>query len=258
MPLAVKFALAVRNQADRVIGNYLGESANHRTNGEELIVRHFAPLCTTFSDVGANEGSWTQLWLENSASEPRGALFEPLPALFARLAERFSTQNKLLLVNAAAGDAPGTMPFFVDETFSETSSLVGVARNHDSKRIEVSVCTLDERLTQLGFTEVNFVKIDAEGFDGRVLRGAQSMLATGSIKVLQFEYNSTWMAAGSTLTETLAYLEGFGYEVFLIRSDGLHRFNMAKWGEFFSFSNFLAIHKRAHFPIHNLLRASLI
>lgn len=254
---AVKLALLLRNQAECVIGYFLGESADHRSNGEELLAKTLAPSCGTFVDVGANTGEWTTMWLKYGQPHARGVLFEPIPALHQQLERRFGQNNGITVVNAAVGNVTGVLPFFIDETFNETSSLAAPADGHDVRRLSVPVCTLSETLPAMGFTEVDFLKIDAEGFDGRVLRGAQTLLASGSIRAIQFEYNSSWAAAGSTLTETLSFLRSYDYDTFLLRSDGLHPFNIAKYGEFFRYANFVAFKKNSGLPGRELLRSGL-
>lgn len=242
--LARKLALSVRNQAECILAYYLGESADQRVNGEELVARHFAPHCETFVDVGANAGAWTSMWLRFAPAACRGILFEPLPDMQKELLRLFEGSS-ITVLNAAAGDEEGTMPLAVDKTFSETSSLVAAVTDHQSVFCPTQVCRLDKVLLEHGMKQVDFLKVDAEGFDSRVLKGARDLISNGAIKTIQFEYNSMWAAAGSTLTETTAWLEQHGYKVFLLRSTGLHKLDWAVFGEFYRYSNFLAVSEEA-------------
>jgi FkbM family methyltransferase len=234
-------ALSLRNQANCILGCYLGETADQHFNGEELVARHFAPHCRTFVDVGANVGSWTKMWLCFAPSNSRGVLFEPLPDMQSQLLRLVEGKDTLSLVGMAVGDQEATMPLAIDQTFSETSSLAGHLQDHSITYHETKVCTLDGTLPEYGFTQVDFLKIDAEGFDGRVLKGASHLLTNQAIRTVQFEYNSMWAAAGSTLTEVTAWLGRLGYHVFLVKSDGLHTLDLAAIGEFYRYSNFLAV-----------------
>ena len=58
---------------------------------------------------------------------------------------------------------------------------------------------------------------------------------------VQFEYSHDWIPASSTLKAAMSYLESFGYEVCLLKSDGLYTLNYGWYGEYFQYSNFLAI-----------------
>jgi FkbM family methyltransferase len=48
--------------------------------------------------------------------------------------------------------------------------------------------TIDEYCREKGITKIDFLKIDAEGFDYKILIGAKEMLKRGKIKYIQFEY----------------------------------------------------------------------
>jgi hypothetical protein len=103
------------------------------------------------------------------------------------------------------------------------------------------VTTLDEELAARGIAEVDLLKIDAEGYDLHVLRGAERCLAARAVAVVQFEYNRPWLFARSTLGEALRLLEDHGYEVHLLRRDGLHAFDYDREREFFGYANFVAL-----------------
>lgn len=238
--LALRCALRLRNQANCVIGYYLGESSHQHLNGEELLAACLAPHCHSFVDVGANAGAWSEMWLKYAPPETKGLIFEPLPHLAEKLTQTFAPKAGISVVQAAAGDADGELPFFADENFDEVSSLVSKHIDSGPSSSTVPVLTLDSKLEARGWKSVDFLKIDAEGFDARVLHGASKLLETKAIKALQFEYNSMWAGAGSTLTATLSFLRGLEYSAYLIRSDGLHEFDLDTFGEYFRYSNFFA------------------
>jgi FkbM family methyltransferase len=57
----------------------------------------------------------------------------------------------------------------------------------------VPVTTLDEFVLQSALETVVMAKIDAEGLDALILRGAETALTRGVIEVVQFEYNWRWL-----------------------------------------------------------------
>ncbi len=85
------------------------------------------------------------------------------------------------------------------------------------------------------------LKIDAEGYDLRVLQGAKQLLRDQSIGVIQFEYNRPWAEAGSTLSAALKLLESCGYKVLLLKSTGLYNLDHSFYGECFYYANFVAV-----------------
>jgi FkbM family methyltransferase len=146
----------------------------------------------------------------------------------------------LTLVGCALGETPGEAEFFEEPTPTETSSLAAGLSRPGARRRRVPVSTLDAELARAGWPAVDWVKIDAEGFDLAVIRGAAQSLAAGRIRFLQFEYNTSWALGGFSLGEALQRLAAAGYTCRLVRGDGLHRVDYPRWRDFFGFAIFLA------------------
>jgi FkbM family methyltransferase len=232
---ALTFA-KIRNQASSVIGAYLGETANSYGNGEYAVVDLVAPLCRYFIDVGANRGEWTEYFLRSSSAS--GSLFEPSLAAFKVLTEKFRASG-ISIQCLAVGDYVGTALFVEEPNCGETSSIAIVHPPCGIPSREVSMCTLDAAFGNKDLM-IDYLKIDAEGYDFKVLLGANALLRQNRIRFIQFEYNSSWIAAGHSLKQCTTYLNDLGYEVFIIRSSGLHPFRYELWGDFFRYSNFFS------------------
>lgn len=238
---ATNLAVLVRNQARAVIRYHLGEDANYLLNGESWLAETIAPHCHTFVDIGANCGDWTAAVLRGAPSDCRGLLIDPARPAHQILLDRFKEHANLEILRAAASDRAGEAEFYEEPGAGETSSLVGSFCAKDAQRTTVPVTTLDDELQKRGWTHCDVLKIDAEGYDLHVLQGATRLLAGQHIGILQFEYNVPWAAAGSTLAAAFSLLEGYGYRVFLLRSTGLHPFDYPRYGEYFTYSNFVAV-----------------
>ncbi len=130
----------------------------------------------------------------------RGVLFEPSRFTFEILKEKLRDHaRQLSLVEAAVAEREGVLLFSEEPNAGETSSLLTSAASSGATKYQVKVTTLDIKLENLGFEHVDFLKIDAEGYDFPVLQGASSLLQENRIKALQFEYNSYWASSGNTL-----------------------------------------------------------
>src|SRR3954468_16629026 len=99
---------------------------------------------------------------------------------------------------------------------------------------------LDPEATRLGLDHIDLLKIDAEGYDLHVLRGAQRLLKEQRIDVIQFEYGEAWPYAGSTLSAAYQLLEGAGYQVFALKGEQLVKVDYQLYGEYFRYTNFVA------------------
>ncbi|HAN45689.1 MAG TPA: hypothetical protein DCQ32_03960 [Cyanobacteria bacterium UBA8156] len=240
-PLVVALVLKLRNQCHRIIQCRLEDTANSAVNGEERWIQSIAPHCQTFVDVGANVGHWSAAFCQAMPAQGQGLLFEPAVGAHQILQQRFADDPRIETVAAALSDTVGTAQFYEEPNAGETSSLVAQHSQGQAQVRWVPVTTLDRAIAERGWERVDFVKIDAEGYDFQVLRGAQHLLQHQKIGSLQFEYNAPWALVGSTLGAALNFLQGFGYQTFLLKAAGLHRFDYAKYGEFFGYANFVAV-----------------
>jgi hypothetical protein len=145
------------------------------------------------------------------------------------------------IVEAAVSDSLGNAQFFEEPEAGKTSSLLAGFSAFGARGKPVRVTTLDAEADSHDFGYVDFLKVDAEGFDLHVLRGAANLLSSRRIGIVQFEYNAPWARAGSTLAAAYALLESSGYKVFLLKPTGLFELNYNLYGEYFSYSNFVAI-----------------
>jgi FkbM family methyltransferase len=137
----------------------------------------------TLLDVGAHDGLMTLPFARLPAS--RTLAFEPLPSAFARLelalrdAHGGTVPPNVELHPCALGDAPGRLVLSVpmlegvaQEQWASTAKDYTGFAGVGVERFEVSVITVDS----LGLTDLTAVKLDAEGAEYEVLRGAAETL----------------------------------------------------------------------------------
>jgi FkbM family methyltransferase len=240
-PLALKCTVKLRNQCDAIIGRAHGATiSNHERNGEAALLRQLRGSIRYFVDVGANRGSWSMMVAKTGPVEA-GLLYEPGASALEVLRTQFVSWPQIEIVGAAVSDAPGEAQFFDEQDAGETSSLSLSAGHSHGKATTVRVATLDAEICGRGWDKIDFLKIDAEGYDYHVLRGASQLLKNGRVVAGQFEYGGSWKDAGSTLTAALRFLDAHGYRVYLLKNDGLHQPNVSYYGEYFGYSNYVFI-----------------
>lgn len=135
-----------------------------------------------FVDVGANMGSYTVL-----ARRVCGAgtvSYEPVPSTFERLQDNLrlndASDERSRLVQAAVGSAPGTLKMSLGQ-----DAMNHVVPADEAVAVEVPVVTLDEDL----FATPLLLKVDVEGFETEVFRGAQRHLANPALRAVIVELN---------------------------------------------------------------------
>lgn len=239
-PSFARTCVRVRNGANRLAGYHLGESYDPDENGEYRLLDLLAQHCSTFVDVGAHVGEWSEHFLKRSSA--KGVLFEPSHQCASALRSKF-VDRPVTLHNVAVGEKSGVMTYVEEVNFGITSSAIETRisplRGSSEVLKTVPVVSLDEMFLDIDFS-VDFLKIDTEGYDLKVLKGAESLLRKRRIRFVQFEYNSYWIGAGSSLKEAIRFLQNLGLDLLLIRSTGLHPLDYNFWGDYFRYSNFLA------------------
>ena len=253
-----RVSLMLRNQCAEIVGRSLFDGFEAHANGESLLCRTLRPHVRTFADVGANVGNWSAEMLDPpDGIDRRGILFEPAAYAVEKLRARCGGRRGVEIVQAAVSDAVGEATFFEGSDGSEQSSLLARDGDCGTRARTVRVTTIDREMEQRGIRRLGLLKIDTEGYDLHVLRGAAGMLAAQRVGVVQFEYNSPWRAAGNTLAAAVSLMDRFGYSVYLLRRGGLFRLDFDRYGEFFSYANFVAVSRDSRPLLTPLLRGTL-
>lgn len=238
----VWFAVKIRNQCNAVIGHRLNDGIDARTNGEAWLIERVAPSLRRFVDVGANVGDWTALVLER-APHAFGLCFEPAPSALLVLRERARGWSRVEVVDSALSDQPARMRFVdlggASLHSAEASLFYQGAR--EGRAVQVEAAALDDECSARGWETIDLLKIDAEGLDWKVLRGASKLIAGAGARVVQFEYGPGWIRTGGNLGATIAWLESFGYRVHRLHRRGLEEPRLPFFGETFSYSNYVAV-----------------
>jgi FkbM family methyltransferase len=204
---------------------------NMRTNGELWLQRRVIELsppgeAIPVVDAGANIGRWSTAMLQ--AARQGGRLsdlelhaIEPCSYTFERLSETLTGQP-VSLARLALSDRGGTSTLHVLAPGAGTNSLHKPAgAPAGATREEVPTRTLDDYAGNSGLERIAFVKIDAEGHDLAVLRGARRLLDTQRITVMQFEYNHRWVYGRFFLRDAFELLQPAGYRIGKLTPKGI-------------------------------------
>ena len=198
------------------------DQCNMKLNGEELVVRTFIHDNDIVFDVGANVGGWSQC-VGIHASNCTIYAFEPIANCFEKLKETVQSDT-MHCFNCAISNAIGSMPFFY---YSYNEECSGFTERHIlgevSETFLVSTITLDSFCHEREIFHINFLKIDTEGAELKVLQGARQLLHEKRIEKIQFEYGGTYPDAGITFKEVFTILHSEGYFIFREHPQGLIR-----------------------------------
>ena len=158
----------------------------------------------TFVDVGANIGYYTLLGAQSVGSGGRILAIEPGPYAYRRLQETVE-RNRLEQVTTlpiAVGAEAGRLPLYIPPENSGNYSPT-MLPSEGGTPVETEVRTLDDLLEEHGVERVDLLKLDVEGFEPAVLRGARRALAEGRIGAALCEFNDFWLREAGTDPEAL-------------------------------------------------------
>ncbi len=158
-------------------------------------------------DVGANVGYLTSLMATRAAGSGRVVAFEPNPLVFALLESNVARLDRApglaaveaerLAVSSSAGRARFRAAGDVTAHMG-LGSIVEPASTPDADEYEVEATTLDRRFPD---AEIQLLKVDVEGHEEDVLRGAAGLLEGGRVRDVIFEDHGIYPTATMSLLE---------------------------------------------------------
>lgn len=171
-----------------------------------------APL--VFFDVGANQGQFLNLIVDIFSKEDiRVYSFEPASSSFASLQKKFGNSTNVTLENLGLDDHPNRSKLYYDEP----NSLFASKYDRDVSRLNTKFehselaefTTLDLYYENKNVEEIFLLKIDVEGNELNVLKGAKGLFEQKRIRYLCFEFGSTQIDSRTFFKDIYAFLKDF-------------------------------------------------
>jgi FkbM family methyltransferase len=204
-----------------------------------LFLKHRVLELKVVLDIGANFGHFSRE-IDRYFSGTKFYCFEPFPQTFEKLKANLPESN-FLKFQLALGDSKEIVKASQNESsYSDTNSLVKTDFEIDSAdQIDIQVITLDDFLEENHIHNIDLLKIDTEGFDLKVLKGAEESLKKGLVKLIYVECG---LDPSNTyhifFPEILSYLNSLKY-VFV----GFFQTDIRKIDRKIHFSNALFTHE---------------
>lgn len=183
----------------------------------ELIEIAAARGARVFYDVGANVGSWTLL-CRAIVPESTIVAFEPLKDHCERFRANIAQISRIRLFELALGEHDESLPLRVT-SFSDASSFLPLSVEgakllslSTTGVVAVPVVSLDHLVTVEGLPIPDLIKLDVQGFELSVLKGAESVLQKAKWVLSEVSFRRFY--DGQVLfSELAAFLGARGFEV---------------------------------------------
>lgn len=218
---------------------------------ETSLIKKRCASYKNFVDVGANLGIITLTFADSANDVNNIFSFEPNPYTFSKMVEFVGTNNKkgvnINFVCAAVGEKLGFTDFFISDR-----DYLGVMSSQqktdpESKLVKVPVIKLDDFFENIEHG-IDFIKIDVEGAELFVLKGANAVIKKFRPDLLIEIHGPFLDSFGYTVDDIFNYLGTLGYQANHIVNDKklslesfmkdtgklvkhpIHGFDMSKFG----------------------------
>ena len=169
-------------------------------------------------DVGCNAGSFINFVMSKNLNLKSLYAFEPNNYLVNDfLIKHYKHNENIKIIETALGESEGILEFHIPGRSPALGSLIDreVFHREDFQKemvsVKVNVDTIDLFCEKNNVDNIDYIKIDTEGFEFSVLKGANRMLSEGKIMGGQFEWGIE--EGGNSLIGIINYLNGYGYIV---------------------------------------------
>jgi FkbM family methyltransferase len=162
-------------------------------------------------DIGANHGNWTRAALPYFP-EAEYVLIEPEDQLKTHVQDKIDSGYKIRWINAGVADKSGNMRFYISDQDDSNTFLPREEQPETRVASEtvIEVKTLDEIVSAYNLPTPEIVKIDAEGFDLKVLQGASNLIGKTNVFLLEAGVRCPFE---NSVARVISTMENFDYHL---------------------------------------------
>ncbi|UCJ08159.1 FkbM family methyltransferase [Chitinophaga pendula] len=225
---------------------------NETVSGEKAFVKQMVAggklMSGVVLDIGANHGNYAAMLRKLKVKLPIFA-FEPHPAAFAKLEQTAAEYDFTAIQQGASNETTTALIYdYAGGEGSEHASMykevIAGFRNSAVDEVHISLTTIDEFVETNHISRIALLKIDTEGNELNVLKGARQTIAAGLIDAVQVEFNEMNVIARTFLKDIITALPG--YDFYRLLPNGLLPLGkyVAANLEIFAFQNIVALRKK--------------
>jgi FkbM family methyltransferase len=192
-------------------------------DNEQLFLLSYLQKGMTVIDIGAHHGFYTLLASTKVGSQGQVIAFEPSPRELAKLKTHLSLNKcqNVQVVEVALGAEEGKVNMFVCTEHSGLNSLRLPNADTKATEVEIKQIKLDDYLAEKQINHVDFVKMDVEGGELSVLKGAENILLNKLRPLILYEIQdirtTPW---GYKAVELYQFLKDHDYKSYHVTSNG--------------------------------------
>ena len=170
-------------------------------------------------DIGANRGWYALLFSKLVGTQGRVYALEPVPAMFRVLNQNLAINDfagNVSTFQLAASDISGKAMMQVNTAEPEISRLVPTGGESLNADASVDAVTLDAFAESHKLGRIDFIKVDVEGAEEKVLAGARGILERWQPLLLIEAIDRNLRRYGSSASQLFDTLRNQGYRCFSV------------------------------------------
>jgi FkbM family methyltransferase len=173
-------------------------------------------------DVGCNINmtrgdvlvDFTRLVLDSGLTIKHVHSFDPVH--WQRFAERHEGESRVTVVPKALAEKQGKRTLFCPQPHGLSSFVhrpIFKTWDEPTNEVEGDCDTVDNYMKANNIDQIDYLKIDVEGGELMVLKGAEKALKEGKVMGGQFEHGAALEDAGTNLSEVRDFLAWYDYQI---------------------------------------------
>jgi FkbM family methyltransferase len=212
-------------------------NCNSKTNGEEKFFMSIKNNINIIFDVGCRDNSE----YINFSGEVH--YFDPITK-FIEILKNQTNLNKISYFNNFGLGNENKEVYYYPRYESFYNRIKSCHINDDSNKILLNIKKGNDYIISKNIQNIDFLKIDTEGYELDVLQGFEDFLK--NIKIIQFEYGGTFLDNNIKLIDVIKYLESNGFYKFsYLTNNG--PILMTDFNDHYQYCNIVCINKNSNF-----------
>jgi FkbM family methyltransferase len=158
-------------------------------------IKKILPQDSILFDVGAGTGEFIKFF-EDTNYNLNFYAFEPTCTYIKILQNKKNYKNFVKVFNIGLSENEGVSKIFFSKIHRENAhssmykNVIIDIHGQQADEISIKISTLDKFVNENNIEEINFLKIDVEGNELKVLLGAKKLLQQKKIDIIQLEFNT--------------------------------------------------------------------
>lgn len=179
-------------------------------------------------DIGANIGFYSIIFAKLVGNSGKVFSFEPYPFIADYLYDNIELNNftNIFVFKKAISDRNGLADFYIfpsgQDVYNSLGAKTRIVENiYATKQIKVETITIDKFCEVNNLKKIDFIKIDVEGNEEKVLLGAQNILkANKNIIVMAELYEPSAIQCGCSCNRVISFMKEMGFQVYDVGNNG--------------------------------------